>query len=179
MQNLKLKNLLLILGLNLTLVGCSSNPVSDDINQVTGDKIDSSIVDVSGSSVKKATTEQDSKDLTAEEILAKIQGKVIYFKFDRSEVQTDFDDLIKLNANYMAKNKSATVLLKGHADERGTAGYNLALGEQRANSVKNALIEQGIGSDRINTVSFGEEKPINFEHNQKAWSENRRVEFSY
>lgn len=166
----------LLLAMGLTLVGCSSTPIIEekDNSKSTGAEV---IVE----QVEKiaAVSEVKSSEITADQLLVDIQGKVVNFEFDRSEVQERFYKIVKLNANYMALDKSATVVLQGHADERGTPEYNLALGEQRAKSVKNALIAEGVSPSRINTVSFGEENPVDTAHNEVAWSKNRRVEFSY
>jgi peptidoglycan-associated lipoprotein len=70
-------------------------------------------------------------------------------------------------------------VVEGHADERGSKEYNMALGDRRAQSVKSAMIDAGIAADRIETVSFGEDKPAQVGHNESAWSMNRRVEFNY
>ncbi|HBQ45235.1 MAG TPA: peptidoglycan-associated lipoprotein Pal, partial [Thiomicrospira sp.] len=134
----------------------------------------------------KAAAEANAKNIptnaagqTADEILAAIQGKVVLFEFDRSEVQTIFRDLVRLNADYMSLNTEASVTLKGHADERGTQEYNLALGERRGYAVKDALVAEGVSPSRISVISFGEEHPVDPAHTESAWSKNRRVEFSY
>ncbi len=121
----------------------------------------------------------NSEGMTAEQLLAAIQGKVVNFEFDRSEVQSDFYALLKMSADYMALTDSATVTLKGYADERGTPEYNLALGERRGIAVKDALVAQGISPSRINVISYGEENPVAVGHDDASWSQNRRVEFSY
>ncbi|ASD31043.1 OmpA family protein [Chlamydia abortus] len=77
----------------------------------------------------------------------------------------------------MQKSPKATLYIEGHTDERGAAAYNLALGARRANAVKQHLIKQGISADRLFTVSYGKEQPINSGHNELAWQQNRRTEF--
>ena len=135
-----------------------------------------------GSDFSKAPlgkTNHIAKGKTAEDLYAALQGKVVNFEFDRSEVQSQFYDVVKMNADYMALNDSAMVTVKGYCDERGTREYNLALGERRANAVKNALIAEGVSPSRINVISFGEENPVDPAHNEAAWAKNRRAEFSY
>ncbi len=117
--------------------------------------------------------------LTATQLLDTVKGKTIRFEFDRYEITPEFFALIKMHADYMSLTKSANITLAGHADERGTPEYNLALGERRGIAVKNALIAEGISPSRINVISFGEEKPVAFAQTEAAWAKNRRVELSY
>ena len=83
------------------------------------------------------------------------------------------------HAAYLAQNPGARIVLEGHADERGTREYNMALGERRGNSVSRYLVVQGVSVDAIEVVSFGEERPVNEGHDEASWSENRRVEIRY
>ncbi len=104
---------------------------------------------------------------------------VFYFDFDQAVVkQEGFSDL-EAHAKYLSNNPGATVRLEGHADERGTREYNIALGEQRANAVARLLMVNGAGSNQIETISYGEEKPAMLGHTESEWSLNRRVELSY
>ncbi len=104
---------------------------------------------------------------------------VFYFDFDQSVVkQEGFADL-EGHAKYLANNPSATVRLEGHADERGTREYNIALGEARANAVARLLMVNGASSSQIETISYGEEKPAMLGHTESEWALNRRVELSY
>ncbi|WP_100934370.1 OmpA family protein [Candidatus Chlamydia corallus] len=79
--------------------------------------------------------------------------------------------------HHMKKNPKATLYIEGHTDERGAASYNLALGSRRANAIKEYLLKQGISGDRLSTISYGKEHPINLGHNELAWQQNRRTEF--
>lgn len=104
---------------------------------------------------------------------------VFYFDFDRSVVrQEGFSDL-EGHARYLARNPSATVRLEGHADERGTREYNMALGERRAQAVERVLLANGVAPRQIESVSYGEERPAVVGHHEGAWSQNRRVELKY
>lgn len=110
--------------------------------------------------------------------VAKLQS-VFYFDFDQSVVkQAGFADL-EGHAKYLSNNPGATVRLEGHADERGTREYNIALGESRANAVARLLMVNGASSNQIETISYGEEKPAMLGHTDSEWSLNRRVELSY
>lgn len=100
----------------------------------------------------------------------------VYFDFDRSEIKPDFINEIRKNAKMLAGDSNLKMVIEGHADERGTTEYNLALGERRANAVKKALIAHGAGPDQVQTVSYGEERPAASGSNEEAWAKNRRGE---
>jgi len=99
----------------------------------------------------------------------------IYFDFDKSAIKPEHQRNLEAFAEHLRGNNQV-VQLDGHCDERGTIEYNLALGERRAQSVKNYLMQLGVDGARITTISYGEEKPAVDEHNEFAWAKNRRVE---
>jgi peptidoglycan-associated lipoprotein len=101
----------------------------------------------------------------------------IYFDFDRSELTPSAQSQMKTNAAWLAANADRKAIVEGHCDERGTAEYNMALGERRAASAKDYLVRLGVEAARLQTVSFGSERPIDPGHNEDAWSKNRRVHF--
>ncbi|KEA62054.1 18K peptidoglycan-associated outer membrane lipoprotein [Marinobacterium lacunae] len=104
---------------------------------------------------------------------------VFYFDFDQSVVKQDgFADL-EAHARYLASHPSASVRLEGHADERGTREYNIALGERRAQSVERLLVVNGASASQIETISYGEEKPAVMGQGEASWAQNRRVELKY
>jgi peptidoglycan-associated lipoprotein len=103
--------------------------------------------------------------------------KDIRFDFDKYDVRPEDVETLKQNAALLAKNPKVKIQIEGHCDERGTAQYNLALGERRANSAKQYLITLGISADRLGTISYGEEKPADPGHNEEAWAKNRRAHF--
>jgi peptidoglycan-associated lipoprotein len=98
----------------------------------------------------------------------------VFFDFDKYDIKPEFLDAIRKNAQALRDNPDLRVVVEGHCDERGTTEYNLALGERRANAVRNALIDEGIAADRMTIVSFGEERPVDPGHNEEAWAKNRR-----
>jgi len=105
--------------------------------------------------------------------------RVVYFDFDQSDIKGDFRAIIQAHAEYLANNSSVLVTLEGHADERGTREYNIALGESRANAVQRMLTLQGASSSQIRVVSYGEERPAALGHDEDSLALNRRVEFIY
>ncbi|HOP47178.1 MAG TPA: peptidoglycan-associated lipoprotein Pal [Desulfobacteraceae bacterium] len=121
--------------------------------------------------------EIEKAKIFAEEIRA-FEEANIYFDFDRSELKPEAQANLQKKAEWLRANPMHSVMIAGHCDERGTAEYNLALGERRANSAKEYLTALGISENRIETISYGEEKPADPGHNEEAWAKNRRAEFS-
>ena len=104
---------------------------------------------------------------------------IIYFDFDRSEIRSDFNDMLRAHGAFLADNSGRQVRLEGHADERGSREYNIGLGEQRAQAVRRVLMLQGASSDQLGTVSYGEERPAVLGNDEHSYSLNRRVELVY
>jgi peptidoglycan-associated lipoprotein len=101
----------------------------------------------------------------------------IYFDYDKSSIRPDAREMLKSNTEIFTKNSAATIVVQGHCDERGTVEYNIALGERRAQETKQYLVNLGIGASRIETISYGEERPLDPGHDEKAWAQNRRAQF--
>ena len=108
-----------------------------------------------------------------------LSEKVVYFAFDSNAVGDDYIELVKHHGRYLSFNANASVRLEGHADERGTREYNVALAEQRAQSVMQMMLYEGAINDQISIISYGEEKPVAFGHDEESMSLNRRVEIVY
>ena len=103
--------------------------------------------------------------------------KPIFFDFDKYDIRLADTEILKGNSALLKKFPNVKIQIEGHCDERGTNEYNLALGERRANSTKKYLSSLGITSDRVSTISYGEEKPMDPGHNEEAWTKNRRANF--
>jgi len=103
----------------------------------------------------------------------------IYFDFDSSEIKPEFAPTVSAHGKRLAADRSLRVRLEGNTDERGSAEYNVALGERRAQAVKRALLLQGATEGQLTTVSYGEERPVAEGHDETAWAQNRRVEIVY
>lgn len=101
----------------------------------------------------------------------------VFFDYDRYNLREDARLALQGNAQLLMQKADLRLLLEGHCDERGTVEYNLALGDRRAQSVKNFLIEFGVDASRLRTISYGEERPFDHGHDEAAWSQNRRVHF--
>ena len=145
-----LKNLLLVLFATLFLSACSTAKKSADIegDVYTGKE-------------------------TVEYLAAGVPDR-IFFATNKSSLTTASRATLRKQATFLRKNKNLNVTIEGHADERGTREYNLALGERRANAARDYLMTYGISGKRISTISYGKEKPVNPKSSPIAWSQNRR-----
>ncbi len=103
--------------------------------------------------------------------------KNIYFDFDKYDIKEEYREVLKRIADWLIEHPSVKLIVEGHCDERGTNEYNLGLGDRRANAVKDYLISLGVSPERIETVSYGEERPVCTEHNEECWWRNRRAQF--
>lgn len=108
-----------------------------------------------------------------------LSKRVIYFEYNQDTVKSEFTEVIQAHAKYLNDNRGRKIRLEGHADERGSREYNMALGQRRGEAVRRATTILGVGADRIETVSFGEDKPRSSGHDEAAWAQNRRVEIVY
>jgi peptidoglycan-associated lipoprotein len=130
---------------------------------------------------RKAREKEFEKSLVAKkepgiegEIFESRLLKDIHFDFDKYDIRPGDAEILKENAALLSKHRTAKVQIEGHCDVRGTIEYNLALGERRANSTKKYLISLGVSPDRISTISYGKERPLDPGHNEEAWAKNRR-----
>jgi peptidoglycan-associated lipoprotein len=108
---------------------------------------------------------------------SRFENQDIYFEFDSIRLAPDAQEILTQKADWLRANPAATVTIEGHCDNRGTNEYNLALGEGRAQSAKAFLVDLGIDSSRLNTISYGEERPLDNSQTEEAWSKNRRDHF--
>ena len=106
-----------------------------------------------------------------------LEGEAIYFEFDKSFIKPEYRAILREKAGVLRDNPSIHIRIEGNCDERGTNEYNIALGERRANSARSFLMSLGIPSFRIETMSYGEERPLFLGHDENSWSRNRRDDF--
>ena len=134
---------------------------------------------LSACATSKKTTGQMQGDVytgtdTVEYLASGVPDRV-FFATNESVLTTASRETLRKQAAWLRKNSKITVVLEGHADERGTREYNLALGERRANSVRDYLMSQGVSASSITVISYGKERPVNPESSRLAWSQNRRA----
>lgn len=168
--NSKMKSALVALPL-LLLVGCSSSSSDDMANNGDGSM---------GSGSGYPAGSSDSSSWNNNATLQQLQeSNTIYFGFDRYDLSPQYANELNAHADFLRKNSSMAVTIEGHADERGTPEYNIALGERRANAVKMYLQGRGVPSSQMNVVSYGKEKPAVLGHDEDAYAQNRRAVVVY
>jgi peptidoglycan-associated lipoprotein len=184
MKALKFANLLIIaLALTMSAIGCKKKPtgVTPLPAGTSGSKVgDDGMTDLENRAGMDGQpipiSDRDFSSYTTEDRAA-FADYTVYFGFDSALVQASEDYKLTEIAAQLNGNMSNAVRIEGYCDERGTEGYNLALGERRALSLREALVAAGVDPNRIDTISYGEQRPANPGHDEIAWSENRRGEF--
>ena len=121
---------------------------------------------------------QTSSNQTEAQLFARSM-KDVFFDYDSYDISQQYQQVLQADARFLQQHRNMKFLIEGHCDERGSTEYNLALGDNRANSTKQALIALGISADRIRTISYGKEKPFCTESTEACWAQNRRAHFVY
>ena len=137
---------------------------------------------LSACSTAKKSGDMDGDVYTGKETVKYLASGVpdrVFFATNKSSLTTASRATLRKQATFLRKNKKLNVTIEGHADERGTREYNLALGERRATAVEDFLVSTGVSSFNIEVVGYGEEKPVDVASNQTAWSKNRRAELYF
>ena len=159
----------------MTLAACSSTESTDSSaaseTSTTGAEQTVVTTPVDGGSASLSEQELRSQELR--------QEQTVYFKFDNAEIQADFQAMLEAHAEYLSSNTATNVVVEGHADERGTPEYNIALGERRASAVAKYLQALGVSASQISIVSYGEEKPLVLGHTDADYAKNRRAVLVY
>jgi peptidoglycan-associated lipoprotein len=122
---------------------------------------------------------EGGEDETAGPMAGLLASRTIYFDFDSAVIQGQGVDVVAAHAKYLAAHPDARVRLEGNTDERGSREYNIGLGDRRAQSVRRAMLLQGVADSQVTTVSYGEERPAVMGHSEAAWAKNRRVDIVY
>ncbi|WP_411358885.1 peptidoglycan-associated lipoprotein Pal [Pseudidiomarina salilacus] len=157
----------------LTLAACSSSQSADDAaNQQTNQQQQEQ--DGSGVEIDSAERAKTPEEIRAEQMETLRQENIVYFAFDDSRISSEYGSMLSEHAEFLVQNPNVTVTIEGHCDERGTPEYNIALGERRAKAVAQYLQNLGVSSNQIETVSYGEEKPLVNASTQAAYAKNRR-----
>lgn len=174
---MKLMHVVAVAVLSLGLAACQK-PIKPDTT-TTAPPADTSAASSAGLGGEAAAgAGSATTTLTPQQqALAAIQQKnIVFFAFDSAEIAADYLPVVAAHAQYLVKYPSARVRLEGHTDERGSREYNIGLGERRAQTVRRALLAQGVAESQITTVSYGEERPAVEGSDEAAFAQNRRVE---
>lgn len=166
----------------MALSACSSNSETQEQSQVDTN---------AQTAAQAAAAQQEQVRVTAAKRAAEIEAKkrqeldrlraehIVYFDFDKSTVGAEFSAVLDAHAKFLNENSHVNVLVEGHADERGTPEYNIALGERRAKSIVTYLENMGVSASQLNVVSYGEEKPMVKDRSESAFAKNRRAVLVY
>ena len=172
-----MKNTALILLVAAALAGCASKetkteaPVADrSVNQPQAN-----------AGAGSMTTPNRADNLQGNPLTqGQLAKRSVYFDYDSNAVKDEYRGLVQAHSRYLTADKrDAKIRIEGNCDERGSREYNLALGQRRAEAVKKVMTVLGVGDNRIETVSYGEEKPVAQGHDEQAWAQNRRADIKY
>jgi peptidoglycan-associated lipoprotein len=173
---------ILILCIGLIMTGCPKKTVVKEEPAITKEEAARAEAERIAKEKEAKARAEFEKSLAAKKTPG-IEGVVfessllkdIHFDFDKYDIRPGDAAILKENAEVLKKYHKVKIQIEGHCDERGTIEYNLALGERRANSTKNYILSLGISPERISTISYGKEKPLDPGHNEEAWAKNRRA----
>ncbi|MDI6687310.1 MAG: peptidoglycan-associated lipoprotein Pal [Desulfobacterales bacterium] len=182
--------LLLVIPGVLCIASCAKKAVKPDSAEVVSAE-DEAAKKAAAEAAKKAEQEELARQRAIEEQRLKEEqaarekmaarnmfiNENIYFDFDKYNLLPVAQQVLQKKADWLSNNPNVSVIIEGHCDERGTNEYNLALGDRRAESARNYLINLGIAGSRLTTVSYGEERPVDSGHDEVAWAKNRRAHF--
>jgi len=176
----KLFGMLLMLScLTIVAGGCTKKQMVQEDETLTQAPAVTSEAPTATPAPTPVTQEPVIKDdaLSTETATAVEPFETIYFDLDSYVLRQDARDALNKNAQWLLKQATSQVRLEGNCDERGSDEYNLALGEKRAKAAKSYLVTLGVPAERLDTISYGKEKPVDPGHNEAAWAKNRRVDF--
>jgi peptidoglycan-associated lipoprotein len=159
-------------------VACSSKPKPAPAPAPTPEPVSTpTVVTTEPEPTPAPTPKVDKSDLAGS--LGEVSSylKPAFFEYDKADIRSDARDVLAANATWLKKYPSVRFTIEGHADERGTAQYNLALGDRRANAAKDYVVSLGVDASRIKTVSYGKERPFSTGHDEDSWQKNRRAHF--
>jgi len=170
---------LVLVTLTLALAGCPSKPVKPAPGASTPGAGTGAESEGANAANAAAAGAAGSQEETAGPQAGLLANRIVYFDFDSAVIAGQGVEVVAAHAKYLAANPQARVRLEGNTDERGSREYNIGLGDRRAQSVRRALLLQGVSEGQITTVSYGEERPADPGHDEAAWAKNRRVEIVY
>jgi peptidoglycan-associated lipoprotein len=177
--NKTLKNAVIALPL-LALAACSSNNSSNGQSSVDTNAEVVAQQEAAAEAVRVQAAKKAAKIKEQQQELAKLRSEhIVYFDFDVSNINEQYASILDAHAKFLTANANVKVLIEGHADERGTPEYNIALGERRAKAVVTYLENMGVAAEQLSVVSYGEEKPMIKDRSEDAFSKNRRAVIVY
>jgi peptidoglycan-associated lipoprotein len=181
-----MKRLILSVALSAMLAACGSSPTKEQEGAAVEDR-SGATASLQQQKPQTQPTGPTSKPLESSSMSGNplkdpsniLSKRSVYFELDSNVVKEEFKPVVAAHARYLQQNRGVKMTVQGNADERGSREYNLALGQRRADAVKQAMQLLGAQPDQIESVSFGEEKPKATGHDEASWSENRRADLAY
>ena len=178
-----MKKMLLGVGIIVLLGACASkDPVPtivEDRTPVTGSGTTTTTTPTTSGTQTTPVTGTSGRPEPLNDPNNVLSKRVVYFDYNTDNVKPEFASLIQAHASYLSQNSNRKVRLEGHADERGSREYNMALGQRRSNAVRKATSVLGVANERMETISFGEDKPKANGRDEASFAQNRRVEIVY
>lgn len=173
---------LLVLALVFVFAGCAKRVVTTPVEQEAPKETAQKAAPIEQKAEEPVMAKAEPKKVETVPVNEVTEAKSsqfgnILFDFDKYTIREDAKPTLKAVADWLIKNKDAKMILEGHCDERGTNEYNLALGEKRAKSARDYIASAGVSKKRLDTISYGEEKPLCKEQTEDCWQKNRRVQF--
>lgn len=167
----------------LLVSGCATATKGSYSGSIADDQVTEGTAGASGNAVTESPSLTFQQDALVEDSRQSpdslLSKRIIYFDYDKSVVREEAFSILSAHADFTLKNRSIGIILEGHADERGSNEYNLALGQRRADAVRDLLASYGVSPAQMESLSLGEERPRATGSNEAAWQENRRVEIRY
>jgi len=172
--------MVMILATVFFTVSCSKKSIQTEPSQAPAPKAENADVtpaDVKPMGESPSAGSPEMASVSDEADKPAFMDETIYFEFDSALLSSQAREILIGQADYLRGNVNVRLILEGHCDERGTEAYNMALGQRRADAVKKFLSDMGIPTDRLTTISYGEERPALMGRNESAWAQNRRVQY--
>jgi len=174
-----MKNLVVCALVALAVAGCAKDTSQAQIEDRSTARPGTGTTQLPSTSQTRPTTPENVGCNPLTDPSSPLSKRSVYFDFDSNEVKDEYRGLLQAHARYIADHREQRVRIEGNTDERGSREYNLALGQRRAEAVKRVMTVLGADGNRIETTSYGEEKPRSQGHDEAAWAENRRADIRY
>jgi peptidoglycan-associated lipoprotein len=174
-----MKNIAVYLGLAIHAAACASETPKSEAPVTEGGKATAPSTSQGTGSTSSPAQSADVQGNPLHDPNNVLSKRSVYFDFDSNVVKDEFRPLVQAHARYMVEHRDSRVRIEGNCDERGSREYNLALGQRRAEAVKKIMTVLGAPDARIETISYGEEKPVAMGHDESSWAKNRRADIKY
>jgi len=168
--------IILFVGIGFITVGCAKKNIMEKTEEVKP-PVQKQSVQTPPPTFESSKTEAPSAMQEIKDEIKTFENKDIHFDFDKYDLNSEDTKILNDKASFLMAHSNLKIRIEGNCDERGTTEYNIALGDRRAKAAQNYLVELGIAKDRISTISYGKERPLDPGHNEEAWAKNRRDHF--